>query len=51
MVARVCSNQIFYQSSPIEGSNKKRGCPKKYGERFNLADAETWHLLDEITQI
>jgi hypothetical protein len=31
-------------------SNKKPGCPKKYGERFDLADPETWHEPDEITQ-
>ncbi|MCC5611176.1 hypothetical protein LC612_31575 [Nostoc sp. CHAB 5834] len=29
----------------------KRGCPKKYGERFNLADVETWHSPDETTRI
>jgi hypothetical protein len=35
----------------IDESKKKRGCPKKYGERFNLADVETWHSPDERTQI
>ena len=50
VVARVRSNRIFYQSPPVEESKKKRGCPKKYGERFNLADAETWHNPDETTQ-
>jgi DDE superfamily endonuclease len=48
--ARVRSNRIFYQSPPIEESNKKRGCPKKYGERFDLGDATTWHEPDETTQ-
>jgi len=43
VVARVRSNRIFYQSPPVEESKKKRGCPKKYGERFDLADTETWH--------
>jgi len=51
VVARVRSNRIFYQSPPIEESKKKRGCPKKYGERFDLADAETWHETNETTQI
>ena len=51
VVARCRSNRIFYQSPPVEESNKKRGCPKKYGERFNVADAETWHPPDETTQI
>ena len=50
IVARCRSNRIFYQSPPVEESKKKRGCPKKYGERFDLADAETWHLPDETTQ-
>ena len=50
VIARVRSNRIFYQSPLIDESNKKRGCPKKYGERFNLADVETWHEPDETTQ-
>ncbi|WP_423782406.1 transposase [Fischerella thermalis] len=36
VIARVRSNRIFYQSPPVDSSKKKRGCPKKYGERFNL---------------
>ena len=51
VIARVRSNRIFYQSPPVDESKKKRGCPKKYGERFNLADVETWHSPDETTQI
>ncbi len=51
VVARCRSNRIFYQSPPISESKKKRGCPKKYGERFDLGDAETWHEPDQITQI
>ena len=51
VVARCRSNRIFYQSPPLEESNKKRGCPKKYGERFDLSDAETWHSADETTLI
>ena len=51
VIARVRSNRIFYQSPPVDESKKKRGCPKKYGERFNLADVETWHSPDERTQI
>jgi hypothetical protein len=49
VIARVRSNRIFYQSPIIDESNKKRGCPKKYGERFNLAEVETWHEPDETT--
>jgi hypothetical protein len=50
VVARVRSNRILYQSPLVDESNKKRGCPKKYGERFDLADTETWHEADETTQ-
>ncbi|HCF27685.1 MAG TPA: hypothetical protein DEV81_10925, partial [Cyanobacteria bacterium UBA11049] len=51
VVARVRSNRIFYQSPPVDESKKKRGCPKKYGERFNLADAETWPVADRTSQM
>lgn len=51
VIARVRSNRIFYQSPPVYESNKKRGCPPKYGERFNLVDVETWHEPDETTLI
>jgi hypothetical protein len=50
VIARVRSNRIFYQSPLINLSNKKPGCQKKYGERFDLGDAETWHEPDETTQ-
>ena len=51
VIARCRSNRVFYQSPPIEELNKKRGCPKKYGERFDLGDAETWHSPDETTLV
>jgi len=52
LVTRVRSNRIFYQSPPpIDESKKKRGCPKKYGEQFDLGDAQTWHEPDETTQL
>jgi hypothetical protein len=51
VIARVRSNRIFYQSPLVKESKKKRGCRKKYGERFDLANAETWHEPDETTQI
>ncbi len=50
VIARVRSNRIFYQSPLVEESHKKRGRPKKYGERFDLADAETWPTPEETTQ-
>ncbi|MEM1395408.1 MAG: transposase [Cyanobacteria bacterium P01_H01_bin.150] len=51
VIARCRSNRVFYQSPPIEELNKKRGCPKKYGERFDLGDADTWHPPDETTLV
>jgi DDE superfamily endonuclease len=51
VIARCRSNRIFYQSPLVDVSNKKRGCPKKYGERFDLGNAETWHQPNQITQI
>lgn len=49
VVARCRSNRVFYQSPPVEELNKKRGCPKKYGERFDLGNSDTWHSPDETT--
>ena len=51
VVTRVRSNRIFYCSPPIQQEEKKRGCPKKFGERFDLALEDTWHAPDETTQI
>lgn len=49
-LARVRSNRVFYQSPPLVLENTpKRGCPKKYGSRFSLADPNTWHTSDETT--
>jgi hypothetical protein len=50
VVARVRSNRIFYQSPPIQQEASKRGCPKKFGERFNLADESTWHPSNETVE-
>jgi hypothetical protein len=49
VIARCRSNRVFYQSPPVEELNNKRGCPKKYGERFDLGDSDTWHPPDETT--
>ncbi len=50
MVARVRSNRVFYQSPPpVLDRTPKRGCPKKYGSKFNLAEPNTWHKSDETT--
>lgn len=50
VIARVRSNRVFYQSPPpVLENTPKRGCPKKYGSRFSLADPNTWHTSDETT--
>jgi len=36
--------------TPGDGVSRRFQCKKKYGERFDLADAETWHEPDETTQ-
>lgn len=51
VVARCRSNRVFYQSPPVEELNKKRGCPKKYGERFDLGNSDTWHSPHETTLV
>jgi DDE superfamily endonuclease len=51
VITRVRSNRIFYFSPPTQQEEKKRGCPKKFGERFDLALEETWHPCDETTQL
>ena len=50
VIARVRSNRIFYQSPLVDELKKKRGRPKKYGERFDLGNVETWHCPDETTK-
>ena len=50
VVARVRSNRVFYQSPPpVLDNTPKRGCPKKYGSKFSLAEPNTWHESDETT--
>lgn len=51
VIARVRSNRIFYSTPFIQQEKKKRGCPKKFGERFDLALEDTWHPPDETTQV
>lgn len=51
VVARVRSNRVFYQSPPTQQFHTRRGCPKKFGERFSLADPNTWCVADQTTQI
>ncbi len=51
IITRVRSDRVFYrQFIPDHDSPKKSGHPRWYGERFDLKDATTWHLEDEIFQ-
>lgn len=51
VIARVRSNRIFYSTPPKQQEEKKRGCPKKFGECFDLSNENTWRPPDETTQI
>lgn len=48
-VVRVRSNRVFYQSPQVGESQKRRGHPQWYGERFDLKDETSWHPPDETT--
>ncbi len=51
VVARVCSNRVFYrQPPPVEGK-RGSGHPTWYGERFDLKDSATWGKPDEVTEV
>jgi DDE superfamily endonuclease len=49
VITRSRSNRIFYSAPPTQFTERRRGCPKKFGERFDLALEETWHPPDETT--
>jgi DDE superfamily endonuclease len=51
VIARVRSNRIFYSTPQLQQEEKTRGCPIKFGERFDLSLEETWRPPDETTQI
>jgi hypothetical protein len=48
-VVRSRSNRIFYQSPVHSQAPRTKGHPRWYGERFSLADEQTWHEPNEIT--
>lgn len=48
-VVRARSNRIFYQSPVHSQAPRTKGHPLWYGERFSLADEQTWHEPNEIT--
>lgn len=43
-IVRSRGNRIYYQSID---ENDTGGAPKRYGERFSLKDADTWHSPDQ----
>ncbi len=51
VITRVRSDRVFYrQFISAPNSTKKSGHPRWYGEKFDLKDATTWHLEDEVFQ-
>ena len=51
VITRVRSDRVFYrQFIPDPDSPKKSGHPRWYGDKFDLKDATTWHLEDEVFQ-
>ncbi|MDJ0533015.1 MAG: NF041680 family putative transposase [Xenococcaceae cyanobacterium MO_207.B15] len=50
-ITRVRSDRVFYrQFIPDPDCPKKSGHPRWYGDKFDLKDATTWHLEDEVFQ-
>ena len=50
-ITRVRSDRVFYrQFIPNLDSPKKSGHPRWYGDKFDLKDATTWHIEDEVLQ-
>jgi DDE superfamily endonuclease len=49
-VVRARSNRVFYQSPVHSQAPRIKGHPLWYGERFSLADEQTWHEPNEITR-
>ena len=46
-VVRVRNNRVFYrQYEPPPDAPKRRGRPRRYGDRFALHEPETWHAPD-----
>lgn len=47
-IARIRGNRVLYRLPPtIDPSERKAGRPRRYGERFDLKDSQTWHEPDE----
>lgn len=49
-IARVRSNRTFYRQPKVRTLQPQRGHPTWYGERFNLAQPETWYEPNEILE-
>ncbi len=51
VITRVRSDRVFYrQFIANPDSPKKSGHPRWYGDKFDLKDATTWHLENEVFQ-
>ncbi len=51
-ITRLRGNRVLYRlPEVIEQALRKRGRPRRYGERFDLKDAQTWGEPDEQTEL
>lgn len=50
IITRARSNRVFYRL-PAVSTEKRRGHPRWYGERFDLKDETTWGTPDEQTTL
>ncbi len=51
VITRVRSDRVFYRQFVLDpNSPKKSGHPRWYGDKFDLKDATTWHIEDEVFQ-
>jgi len=50
LLTRVRSNRVFYHK-PRSTTPKKRGAPRRYGERFDLKDETTWGTPTQTQQL
>ena len=49
VVSRVAANRVFYRQPPAlpAGTQRPKGRPRWYGQRFCLKDPDTWNEPDE----
>ena len=49
---RIRGNRVLYRlPEVVDPAERKRGRPRRYGERFSLKDSKTWGEPDEQTEL